>query len=336
MAETKTVVITGGSAGVGRAVARIFARRGYKVGLIARGEERLEEALGELETMGAAKVHTVSADVADADAVDAAAEEFERELGPIEVWVNDAMLTIYGRFMDVDPAEFDRITDVTYLGQVNGTRAALKRMIPRDRGAIVCVSSGLAFRGIPLQGAYCGAKFAIRGFFESVRSELIHDRVGVAMSMVHLPGVNTPQFGWAPNRTGQQPQPVAPVFQPEVPARAIVRAADTGERDLYVGGSVMQMIAGNILAPGIVDKFVADKAWQGQMSGKPDDGARGEEGNLFEPADKDVAAHGRFDSKAKDSALILNDTQLRGGFLLAPLVLGGAIALFASALLRRR
>ncbi|MCB1883924.1 MAG: SDR family oxidoreductase [Geminicoccaceae bacterium] len=335
--SARTVVVTGGSAGIGRAVGRLFAQKGCRVGVIARGEERLKDAVVDLERRGAAKAAYAVADVSNAAALEAAADHLEAELGPIEVWVNDAMLTIYSPFLDIKPEEYERITKVTYLGQVNGTRAALKRMAPRRRGSIVNVSSGLAYRGIPLQSAYCGAKFAIRGFFESIRSEIEHDDLGINMSMVHLPGINTPQFDWAPNRMPRQVQPVPPIYQPEVPARAIVRAADTGERDLYVGLPTLKLMAGTLLAPALMDRLMAIKTWKGQQTRHPVLPGRAEdEGNLFEPSPLPIAAHGRFDRRAKDRGIVLNGSELRALLFLSPFAVGAMVGLLGSALLRRR
>ncbi|HEX5796659.1 MAG TPA: SDR family oxidoreductase [Geminicoccaceae bacterium] len=329
----QTVVITGGSAGIGRAVAEIYAGRGCRIGLIARGEERLEDAAAELSGRGAAQVATVSADVAEASEVEAAAERLERELGPIDVWINDAMTTVYAPFVEMSAAEFERVTRVVYLGFVNGTRAALLRMRPRRRGAIVNVGSGLAYHAIPLQSAYCGAKFAIRGFTEAIRSELIHDEMPISLSMVHLPGVNTPQFDWARNRLAQKPQPAPPVYEPEVAARAIVKAADEGVRELFVGKSTLQLFLGSIVAPGFLDRMMAASAYDAQQSGEPERGGRPD--NLFEPVPGHHSAHGRFDDPARTRGLVVSSTALRrgtvaGGALLTLLVGVGLGALLRS------
>ena len=262
----RTVVITGGSAGIGRAVAEIYARRGWRIGLIARGEERLEAAAQALQNLAAPKVAIISADVAEASEVETAADRFEQELSPIEVWVNDAMTTVYAPFLELSAGEFERVTRVCYLGAVNGTRAALRRMRARRSGAIVNVGSGLAYHAIPLQSAYCGAKFAIRGFTEALRAELIHDRLPISLSMVHLPGVNTPQFDWARNRLERKPQPAPPVYQPEVAARAIVKAGDEGVRKLFVGKSTLQLFLGSIVAPGLLERMMAASAYEAQQS----------------------------------------------------------------------
>lgn len=338
----QVVVITGGSAGIGRAAAQAFAAKGYDIGLIARGQERLAAAKAELEAMGV-RVHTVSADVADQDAVEVAADEIEVTLGPIEIWVNNAMATVYSPIQGLEAAEIRRVTEVTYLGAVHGTMAALKRM---KTGTIVQVSSVLAWRGIPLQGAYCGAKFALRGFTEALRSELIHDGSAVRLTMVHLPAVNTPQFDWARNKTGQQAQAPGP-YQPEVAAAAILFAATHNRRDVFVGATTPPAILAARLAPGIIDKVLAKKGYDqlGQQSVPPSDG------NLFEPAPGgEQAAHGRFDAQAKTRHDIYTSRQadaVAAGLLLAgvggllmlatsPLVVGPVMALRALHRIGRR
>ncbi|MDT7951662.1 MAG: SDR family oxidoreductase [Acetobacteraceae bacterium] len=307
----KVVVITGGSAGIGRAAAQAFAAKGYDLGLIARGAERLAAAKAELEAMGV-RVHTVSADVADADAVEVAAEEIVVELGPIDVWVNNAMATVYSPIKDADAAEIARVTQVTYLGAVHGTLSALKRM---KAGTIVQVSSVLAWRAVPIQGPYCGAKFALRGFTEALRSELIHDRSAVRLTMVHLPAINTPQFDWARNKTGQEAQAPGP-YQPEVAAEAIVFAATHHRRDVFVGATTPPAILAARLAPSLIDRVLAKKGYDqlGERAVPPSDG------NLFEPAQGgEQAAHGRFDSQAKERRDIYSSRQadaVAGGLLL--------------------
>ena len=326
------VVITGGSAGIGRAAAKAFAAKGYDLGLIARGAARLAEAKAELEAMGV-RVHTVVADVADADAVELAADEIEGALGPVNVWVNNAMATVYSPIKDLDAAEVRRVTEVTYLGAVHGTLTALKRM---TAGTIVQVSSVLSWRAVPIQGPYCGAKFALRGFTEALRSELIHDRSGVHLTMVHLPAINTPQFDWARNKTGQQTQAPGP-YQPEVAADAIVFAATHKRRDVFVGSSTPPTILAARLAPGLVDKALAKKGYD-QLSDKavpPIDG------NLFEPAPGgQQGSHGRFDAEANSRRDIYTSRQadtVAAGLLLlgaaslamlatSPLVVGPALA----------
>ena len=289
------VVVTGAGAGVGRATVREFARRGCDVGLISRDQGRLEAAAAELRAMGV-RACPVVADVADADAIEAAADRIEQELGPIDVWVNNAMATVFAPVHETDAREFQRGTEVTYLGTVHGTMAALKRM-RRRRGTIVNVGSALAYRSVPLQSIYCGAKSAIRGFTDSLRSEIIHDNTNIHLTMVHLPAVNTPQFDWAMNKMGRRAQPVPPIFQPEVPARAIAFAAFNHRREVWVGFPTVLAILANRIAPAFADRYLARHGYSGQMTKQiepPDAPA-----NLYDPVPGDYAAHGRFDSRAR-------------------------------------
>ena len=246
----EVVVVTGSSAGVGRAVAREFGKRGARVGLLARGIDGLNAAAREIEELGGQAI-AIPTDVADPDAVEAAAARVEQEFGGIDVWVNNAMTTIFAPFHKISVADYRRATDVTYLGTVYGTMAALKRMRPRNHGSIVQVGSALAYRAIPLQSPYCGAKHAIRGFTDSIRSELMHDGIDVRLSMVQLPAVNTPQFDWCKSLMPNQSQPVPPIYQPEVAAEAIVYAAYAGRREVIVGGSALTVIWGNKFLPGV-------------------------------------------------------------------------------------
>lgn len=291
------VVITGASAGVGRATVQAFARRGARIGLIARGEAGLQGAKADVETLGG-QAFVVSADVADCDAVDRAASTIEAELGPIDIWVNVAMASVFSPFADMEMADFRRVTEVTYLGYVWGTHAALKRMRPRNHGHVIQVGSALAYRGIPLQSAYCGAKHAIQGFTESVRAELLHDRSRVWITMVQLPAVNTPQFDWVKSTLPDQAQPVPPIFQPEVPAAAILWAAEHHRRELNVGSSTDLAVYADKVAPGVLDHYLGDTGFASQQTGQPDDQNR--PNNLYTAVDegRDVGAHGRFDSRA--------------------------------------
>ena len=289
-------VVTGGSAGVGRATAIEFARRGYDVAVLARGRAGIDAAVREAEGLGVRAVG-LEVDVRDFDSVLGAAKQVEDTLGPIDAWVNNAMTTVFSFIEEVSPGEFERATEVTYLGQVHGTMVALRLMEPRDRGTIVNVGSALAFVGIPLQSAYCGAKFACRGFFESVRAELIHKRSKVRIAMVHLPAVNTPQFGWCENRMPHYPQPVPPIYQPEVPARRIVEAAERG-RSSIVGSWNRLLIGVAAVAPTVVAHFAARTCVDSQQTGKPPSSTPP---NLLEPRDvtEDFGAHGIFDREAK-------------------------------------
>ena len=300
--SSEVVVVTGASAGVGRAVAHAFGRRGARVCLVARGLPGLEEARREVESLGGTAI-VVQADVAEHDQVEEAARRCERELGPIDVWVNNAMATVFARFADVSPEEYRRATEVTYLGTVHGTMAALRRMVPRDSGVVVQVGSALAYRAIPLQSAYCGAKFAIRGFTDSVRTELMHDGSNVWITMVQLPALNTPQFNWCRTHLPEHPQPVPPIFQPEVAAEAIHWAAHERRRELDVGGSAVKAIIGNTLAPGLADRYLAHTGFDSQqVSGLPVNGRRD---NLFEPDPESAATHGMFDDRARRRSMQL-------------------------------
>ncbi|RYI33037.1 MAG: SDR family NAD(P)-dependent oxidoreductase [Acetobacteraceae bacterium] len=291
---SKIVVITGAGAGIGRAAATEFARQGYDVALLSRDPHRLEHAAAELRRFGV-RALPIPTDVADAVAVDAAAARVERDLGPIEVWVNVAMATVFAPVSALTPEEVLRGTQVTYLGQVHGMMAALQHMRPRNRGTIVNVGSALAYRSVPLQSVYCGAKFAIRGFTDSLRSELIHDGCDVHLTMVDLPAVNTPQFDWSLNKMGRKAQPVPPIYQPEVPARAIVFAATHRRRQVWVGFPTVVAILANRIAPGLVDRYLAKSGYSGQVTDVPlaDDAPS----NLFEPVPGAYGAHGRFDGR---------------------------------------
>jgi NAD(P)-dependent dehydrogenase (short-subunit alcohol dehydrogenase family) len=295
----RVVVLTGASAGVGRATARKLAQRGDRIALLARNEDALAAAVREAEQAGATAI-AIPTDVADHDAVEAAAERAERELGQIDVWINDAMASVFAPVHEIAPEEFRRVTEVTYLGQVYGTMTALRRMRPRDRGTIVNVGSALAYRGIPLQSAYCGAKFGTRGFTDSLRTELMHDRSNVKVTMVHLPGLNTTQFGLVRTRLPRKPRPVAPVYQPEIAAEGIVWASLHPERrELWVGASTVLTIVGNKIAPWFADWYLAKTGYQGQQTDQPADAHRRHTDYLDAPVPGDHGSHGSFDDEAK-------------------------------------
>jgi NAD(P)-dependent dehydrogenase (short-subunit alcohol dehydrogenase family) len=287
------VVVTGAGSGIGRAVARRFARDGAKLALLARGEEALAGVGEEVEAEGGTAL-AIGVDVSDAAAVEEAAERIEAELGPIEVWVNDAMTTVFAFFQDIEPDEFERATDVTYHGSVWGTRAALKRMVPRDAGTIVEVGSAMAYQGIPLQAPYCGAKHAIKGFVDSLRAELRHKGSKVHVTMVQLPGVNTPQFEHGRSKMPHHPMPVPPVYQPEVAADAVHWAARHRRRQVYVGLPTFYTVLGSKLAPWLAERYLARTAVEGQQTEGPPS-AHNRPGNLMEPVPEDPGAHGPFD-----------------------------------------
>jgi NAD(P)-dependent dehydrogenase (short-subunit alcohol dehydrogenase family) len=293
----EVVVITGASAGVGRATARAFARRGACIGLLARGREGLEGARRDVEALGG-KAITVPTDVADAAQVEAAAEAVEREFGPIDVWINNAMTSVFSPIGETEAEEIKRVTEVTYLGTVYGTMAALKRMRPRDRGSIVQVGSALAYRAIPLQAAYCAAKHAVQGFTESLRCELLHDNSHIHVSMVNLPAMNTPHFSWVKSRLPRKPQPVPPIYQPEIAADAIMWAADHHRREMQVGLPTVLAIEANKLAAGLIDRYLARNGYESQQTEEPVEPSR--QDNLWEPLPGDRGAHGEFDDKASD------------------------------------
>jgi short-subunit dehydrogenase len=299
--KPEVVVVTGASGGVGRAIAHAFAKRGAHVGLIARGAKGLHDAAAEVESLGGQAL-AVPTDVADHEQVEAAAAAVEQRFGEIDIWVNDAMATVFARFVDTEPEEFRRATEVTYLGAVYGTMAALRRMTARDRGKIVQVGSALSYRAIPLQAAYCGAKFGIRGFTDSIRTELRHDNSKVQLTMVQLPGVNTTQFNWCRSKLPDHPMPVPPIYQPEIPAEAVYWAAHHRRRELWVGYSAVQAILGSRFAPGALgDWYLARNGISGQqVQGMPIDGER--VGNLFAPVEDEAATHGIFDDRARTSS----------------------------------
>jgi NAD(P)-dependent dehydrogenase (short-subunit alcohol dehydrogenase family) len=328
--EGKVVAITGASAGIGRASVREFAARGADIGLIARGEERLQAAAREVEQAGR-RACIAPADVADAAAVEAAAARIESELGPIDVWVNVAMTAVLAEVWDCTPEEFLRVTQVTYLGSVHGIQAALRRFRPRNAGVIVQVGSALSRRGIPLQATYCGSKHAIKGALDSLRAELLHEGSAVKVSLVQLPGVNTPQFDWVRTRLHRHPQPVPPIFQPEVAARAIAWAAEHPRRELWVGLPTVYTIIGERLVSGFMDRYLARTNIGAQEAKQPIDPAERPD-NLFSPPPGDPGAHGAFDDKAHSRSPQLWLTTHRGAVAAATAVGASAVA----ALTRRR
>lgn len=331
MATPKVVVVTGASAGLGRATVRAFAERGASLGLLARGVDGLEGARREVEQAGGRAI-VAPTDVADAEQVEAAAERIERELGPIDVWVNDAMVSVFSPVKEMTAEEFRRVTEVTYLGYVHGTLAALRRMLPRDRGAIVQVGSALGYRAIPLQAAYCAAKHAIVGFTEALRCELLHDESGVKVTMVQMPAFNTPQFDWVKSRLPRKPQPVPPIFQPEVGAKAIVYAAQhPNKREYWVGFPAVKAIVGERVAPGLLDRYLAKKGYDAQQT----DGAADPDrpNNVWSPVPGDHGAHGRFDERSKGKSVQLWASLNRGLLALAAV---GALSAVAAALLAAR
>ncbi|MDP9486528.1 MAG: SDR family oxidoreductase [Actinomycetota bacterium] len=327
----EVVVVTGASAGVGRATVREFARRspGARIGLLARGRDGLEGARQEVEALGG-RALVLPTDVSDAGAVEEAAGRVEEELGSIDVWVNNAMTAIFAPVKETTPEEYRRITEVTYLGYVHGTMAALKRMLPRDRGTIVQVGSALAYRGIPLQAAYCGSKHAIKGFTESVRTELLHDGSNVHLTMVQLPALNTPQFGVSRTRMPYHPQPVPPIYQPEFAAKAVYWSAHNRRREVYAGTSVVATILGNKLLPGLAERYLARTGYDAQQADEPVDTDRPD--YLFEPVPDDRGARGIFDEEARESDPQFWATKNRGR--LAALAAAG-LAGAAYAFLRR-
>jgi NAD(P)-dependent dehydrogenase (short-subunit alcohol dehydrogenase family) len=318
----EVVVITGASAGVGRATARAFAKPGTRIALLARGRDGLEGARQEVEKAGG-RALVLPVDVANADQVEAAAASVEQAFGPIDVWINNAMVSVLSPVEQMTPEEFRRVTEVTYLGYVYGTLAALKRMMPRNTGVIVQVGSALAYRGIPLQSAYCGAKHAVQGFTESLRCELLHDASRVRVTMVQMPALNTPQFSWVKNRLPNRPQPVPPIFQPEVAARAILWAAHHERAELYVGWPTVKTIIGNKIAPGLVDRYLARKGYAAQQTDIPAQPDCPD--NLWNPLPGDHGAHGEFDSRSHSSSwqswISMNRNRLA---LLLGVVLGAA------------
>ena len=326
--QSEVVVITGAGAGVGRAVVNEFASHGANVGLISRNQERLESAKQDVERRGG-RALALPCDMADPEQVERAAERVENELGPIDVWVNCAMVTIFAPFSEIKPDEFQRATEVTYLGFVWGTRAALKRMKARDRGTVVQVGSALAYRSIPLQSPYCGAKHAMVGFTDSLRCELIHEKSNVHLTVVHLPAVNTPQFSWCRTRLPRHPQPVPPIFEPEVPARAIYWAAHHRRREVFVGEPTVKAIYGQDVVPGLADWYLGRNGYESQQTEEPVSPNRPD--NLFESVPGPYGARGIFSDRAKTFS-IQNWANLHRGAVSA---VGAGVAALAFALVRR-
>ena len=294
--RAEVVVITGATAGVGRATVREFAKKGAYIGLLARDPDRLGVTRKEVEALGGRAV-AISTDVGHVDEVEAAAGQVEDAFGPIDIWINNAMVTVFSPIKELQADEIRRVTEVTYLGTVHGTLAALRYMLPRNRGTIVQVGSALAYRSIPLQSAYCAAKHAVLGFTESLRTELLHDKSKVLVTMVQLPALNTPQFEWVKSRLPNKPQPVPPIFQPEVAAKAIYWAAHQKRREVYVGASTMEAIVGEKLAPDLLDHYLAKTGYQSQQTNEKESPDR--PSNLWTPVRGDYAAHGAFDSRAQ-------------------------------------
>jgi NAD(P)-dependent dehydrogenase (short-subunit alcohol dehydrogenase family) len=322
----QVVVVTGASAGVGRAVVRRFARSGAHVALLARGGDGLEAARLEVEAAGG-RTLVLPTDVASWEQVDRAAARTESELGPIDVWINNAMASVFSPIKEMKPEEYRRVTEVTYLGYVHGTLAALHRMLPRDRGAIVQVGSALAFRGIPLQSAYCAAKHAVQGFTDSLRCELLHDGSHVRVCSVHLPAMNTPQFGWVKSRLPNRAQPVPPIYQPEVGAAAVYWAAHHDRRELWVGMPTVGAILGSRVAPGMLDHYLASTGYEAQQTGEPEDPSRPD--NLWSAVGGDHGAHGAFNERAASWSPQLWASSHRRATLGALLAAGAALAFTA-------
>ena len=320
--KPEVVVVTGASAGVGRATVRAFAKRGAHIGLLARGEEALEATRKEVERYGG-KALVLPTDVADAGAVERAAQAVEDTFGPIDIWVNDAFASIFAPLKEIDPADYKRATEVTYLGSVHGTMAALKHMLPRDRGHIIQVGSALAVRSVPLQSAYCGAKSGIMGYLDSLRSELIHDKSRVKITVVQMPALNTPQFGWVKSKLPHKAQPVPPIYQPEVAAEGIIYAADHPQREVWVGSATYAAIVGQKFIPGLLDYYMGRTGYSSQQTGEPADHNR--PNNLYEPVAGDHGARGAFSSRAHENSVALWYTTHRRQLLIGL----GALALAA-------
>lgn len=317
--KNEVVVVTGASAGLGRAIARHFGSHGASVGLLARGVDGLEGAKKEIERAGG-KALVLPTDIADADAVEKAAAGVEQEFGPIDIWINNAMVSVFSPVKQMEPKEYKRVTEVTYLGVVYGTLCALKRMLPRNRGTIVQIGSALAYRSIPLQSAYCAGKHAISGFTDSLRCELIHDHSNIRLTMVQMPALNTTQFGWVKSRLKYKAQPVPPIFQPEVGARAVYWAAHHNRREVYVAMPTVEAIVGNKIAPGLLDHYLGHNGYKSQQTDEPEDPERPD--NLWSPVPGDHGAHGTFDDRAHERSFEVWGSQNRNWIAAAASALG--------------
>lgn len=324
MKPNLTVVITGASAGLGRAIAHEFGKTGARVGLISRDLSALEATAGEVERLGGTAA-TYAADVSDDQAVEAAAASFEASLGPIDVWINNAMVSVFSPIREMEAAEFRRVTEVNYLGYVHGTLAALRRMLPRNRGRVIQVGSALAVRSIPLQSAYCATKHAIVGFTDSLRCELIHDKSKVKAVVVHMPAMNTPQFTWVKSRLPNLPQPVPPIYEPEVGARVILHAAlaPSPRREYWVGGSTVKAIMGQKFFPGLLDLYLGKTGYKAQQRDEPDSPER--PNNVWHPVPTTLGAHGPFDMKSRPFSLEAQVSKHRGWFVFGCGLLGAAL-----------
>lgn len=325
----KVVVITGATGGVGRATALAFAREGARISLLARGEEQLRATKSEVERLGG-RALAIRTDVADPIQIEAAAERTEREFGPIDIWVNNAMASVFAPIKEISPEEFRRVTEVTYLGQVYGTMAALRRMLPRDQGSIILVGSALAYRGIPLQSAYCGAKHGIEGFYDSLRCELLHDRSSIKTCMVQLPAMNTTQFGWVLSRLPRRPKPMGKIYEPEVAAAAILYAAQRNRRSIWVGASTYEAIIGNKLSPDFADHQLARTGYERQQTAEPI--APDRRDNLWEPVGEDRGIHGGFGAQSTNRSFTLWAARHRGWLA----AIAGLTVVSASLLLGRK
>jgi NAD(P)-dependent dehydrogenase (short-subunit alcohol dehydrogenase family) len=327
MSDSLTVVVTGASAGLGRAIAQAFARRGAAVGVVSRNQDALEATAEEIDRLGG-KSAIFGGDVSNAEVVEAAASFFEERLGPIDIWVNNAMVSVFSPIKQMEAEEFRRVTEVNYLGYVYGTLAALRRMLPRDRGRIIQIGSALAMRSIPLQAAYCATKHAIVGFTDSLRCELFHDKSKVQVTVVHMPAMNTPQFTWVKSRLPRKPQPVPPIYKPEVGARVVIHAATTPRvrREYWVGGSTVKAILGQKVIPGLLDRYLGKTGYDAQQLDVEDPPGRPD--NLWQPVSNGYGAHGPFNERSRPFSLEANISRHRGLFALGCGFLGAAVCIW--------